>query len=270
MSIIYLPHFNPSIFEIGFISIRYYSLAYIIGILLAMFFINNENKKSNFMPKEAQEDWLIWAVLSIILGGRIGYVLFYNFQYFINHPLEILAVWQGGMSFHGGLIGSLIGLYLFCKKYNVDIYKIGDNIAIIAPIGIFLGRLANFINLELYGRPTNENYGFVFPNDPLQIPRHPSQLYEAFLEGLLIFIILFTLDKTTKIKNIKGVISGIFMVLYALARLIVENFREPDLHIGEFEILSLNITLGQILSAPILIFGIWLLTKAVKSNKLGN
>ena len=203
--IITLPIFNPNLIEIGPIAVRWYSLAYIAGILSAMFFLNYENKKRKFMNEAAQENFLIWAVLSIMLGGRLGYVLFYNFGYFIHNPLEIFAVWQGGMSFHGGLLGSILGLYLFCRKYKIEFWQIADLLAISAPLGIFFGRMANFINLELYGRPTEGNFGFIFPTDPLLLPRHPSQLYEGIFEGLFITIILFLLAKYTKIQDKRGV-----------------------------------------------------------------
>lgn len=259
MSIIYLPAFNPSLVEIGPVAIRYYSLAYIFGILIALFFINSENKKHHFMSLKAQDDWLIWAVLSIILGGRLGYVLFYNPLYFLHHPLEILAIWQGGMSFHGGLLGSILGLFLFCRVYRINFLQIADVIAVIAPVGIFLGRMANFINLELYGRPTNGDFGFIFPSDPLQLPRHPSQLYEGFLEGLLTFIILLCLMKFTKIQEKRGFLSGLFLILYGFWRILIENFREPDAQIG---FLFQNVTMGQILSFPLILLGFWVIFKA--------
>ncbi len=257
--IIQLPVFDPNIISIGPIALRWYSLAYIAGILAAMFFINHENKKEQFMSEKAQENWLLWAVLSIIIGGRLGYVLFYNFGYFINHPLEILAVWQGGMSFHGGLLGSIIGLYLFCRKYKINYLQIADLLAIIAPLGIFFGRLANFINLELYGRPTAGDFGFIFPTDPLMLPRHPSQLYEGIFEGLLVTIILLLLAKHTKIKQKKGALSGLFLILYGLARIVIENFREPDAHLGEFDLIITSVTMGQILCLPIVALGAFLM-----------
>lgn len=255
MSIIYLPEFNPNLIEIGPLAIRWYSLAYIFGIVIAMIFINKQNAKRHFMSQKAQDDWLMWAVLSIILGGRLGYVLFYNLPYFVQNPLEILAIWQGGMSFHGGLLGSIMGLYLFCRVRKVNFLEIADIIAIIAPVGIFLGRMANFINLELYGRPTNGDFGFVFPSDPLLLARHPSQLYEGICEGLLTFVILFILAKFTKIQEKRGVLSGLFLILYGFWRILIENFREPDAQIG---FLFQYITMGQILSVPLIFLGFWL------------
>lgn len=268
MSIIYVPEFNPNLIEIGPIAIRYYSLAYILGILVAMFFISAQNKKHQFMSAKAEENWLVFAVLSIILGGRLGYVLFYNLDYFLYHPLEIFAIWQGGMSFHGGLLGSIFGLWLFTKIYKIEFLKIADIIAIIAPIGIFLGRMANFINLELYGRPTNSDFGFIFPSDPLLVPRYPSQLFEGLSEGLLVFIILFSLAKFTKIQEKKGFLSGLFLILYGFFRILTENFREPDQWLGEFDFIFFNLTMGQILSWPLIIFGLIVILKSLKKSKL--
>lgn len=252
MQIIHLPVFDPIALQLGPLAIRWYSLAYIFGIVIAMLFINNQNKKQKFMSQEAQDDWLMWAVLSIIIGGRLGYVLFYNIGYFLSNPLEILAIWQGGMSFHGGLLGSILGLWLFCRKHKVNFLQIGDIIAIIAPIGIFLGRMANFINLELYGRPTNDNFGMIFPTDPLQLPRYPSQLFEGVFEGLFIFIVLFALSKFTKIQQRRGALSGLFLILYGIGRIAIENFREPDAQIG---FIFQNVTMGQILSLPLILLG---------------
>ncbi|HLD77257.1 MAG TPA: prolipoprotein diacylglyceryl transferase [Rickettsiales bacterium] len=254
--IIYLPIFNPVALQIGPLAVRWYSLAYIAGILAAMFFINHQNKKHNFMSQKAQDDWLMWAVFSIILGGRLGYVLFYNIQYFLSNPLEIFAIWQGGMSFHGGLLGSILGLWLFCRTHKVNFLQIADIIAIIAPLGIFFGRMANFINLELYGRPTNGDFGMIFPSDPLGLPRHPSQLYEGFFEGLFICILLLLLSKFTKIQNRRGALSALFLILYGFSRIIIENFREPDAHIG---FIFQYITMGQILSLPLILLGLTML-----------
>jgi phosphatidylglycerol:prolipoprotein diacylglycerol transferase len=261
--IIHLPTFNPNLFEIGPIAIRYYSLAYILGILSAVFFVNWQNKKHNFMSKKAEDDFLMWAVLSIILGGRLGYVLFYNFGYFLHHPLEIFAVWQGGMSFHGGLLGSIFGLWLFCRVHKINFLQIADILCVVAPIGIFLGRVANFINLELYGRPTNGDFGFIFPSDPLLLPRHASQLYEGLSEGLLTFIILFCLMQFSKIQDKKGALSGIFLILYGISRILVENFREPDIQLGLF---FNTVTMGQILSLPLFALGFWLVFRGKNQN----
>jgi phosphatidylglycerol---prolipoprotein diacylglyceryl transferase len=256
-----LPHFNPNIIEFGSLAIRWYSLAYIAGILLAFAFVKYFNR--NKLSKEALDDWLFWAVLGVVLGGRLGYVLFYNFGFYIHHPFQILAVWQGGMSFHGGLFGAVVAMFLFAKKYKINFLELMDTLAIAAPIGLFFGRVANFINLELYGRVTGSNFGVIFPNAG-DLPRHPSQLYEASLEGLLLFIILFSLAKFTKIREKTGVLSGLFLILYSLARAFIEQFREPDEQIGL--LFNHNITMGQVLSIPMIIVGIVVIIIAVKKK----
>jgi phosphatidylglycerol:prolipoprotein diacylglycerol transferase len=197
---------------------------------------------------------MTYIILGIIIGGRLGYTVFYNPTYYLSHPLEILFTWQGGMSFHGGLIGAIIAIYLLCNKHKAIFFNIMDLIACAAPIGIFLGRIANFINGELYGRITDAPWGIVFP-DGGNLPRHPSQLYEAFGEGLITFIILNIAAHKTKVLAKPGLISGIFLLLYSIARIIVENFREPDTHIG---FITGGLTLGQLLSSIMLICGIYI------------
>lgn len=256
--LITLPELDPVVFAIGPIAIRWYSLAYIIGILFALFFLKKANEKNEIMSQKAYDDWLTWAVLSVLLGGRIGYVLFYNPFYFLTHPLEILAFWHGGMSFHGGLIGVILGMFLFCRKYKISFFKLMDVLAVATPVGLLFGRISNFINMELYGRITEGNYGVIFPNGG-DLPRHPSQLYEAGLEGLLSFLILISLYKFTNLKNRIGCLSGLFLALYGSFRIIIENFREPDSQIG---FLFANITMGQFLSLPIIIFGLLIIFKS--------
>jgi phosphatidylglycerol:prolipoprotein diacylglycerol transferase len=204
------------------------------------------------MSEKALDDWIMWAVLGIIIGGRLGYVLFYNFGYYISNPYQILAIWTGGMSFHGGLLGAIVSMFWFCKKYKIDFLKLTDILAVAAPIGLFFGRIANFINMELYGRVTTSKFGVIFPNAG-SLPRHPSQLYEAFLEGLLSFVILVLLVKFTKVQDKKGLLSGLFLILYASSRIIVERFREPDEHIG---FIFSYVTMGQILSLPLIVVGL--------------
>jgi phosphatidylglycerol:prolipoprotein diacylglycerol transferase len=256
--LIILPDLDPVAFNLGPIAVRWYSIAYILGILFALFFLKKCNQKDKIMSQQAYDDWLMWAVLSVLLGGRVGYVLFYNPIYFISHPLEILAFWHGGMSFHGGLIGVIFGMFLFTQKYKIEFFKLTDILAVTAPVGLFFGRIANFINMELYGRVTNGDYGVIFPNAG-ELPRHPSQLYEAALEGLLSFLILISLYKFTKLKNKVGFLSGTFLVLYGSSRIIIENFREPDAQIG---FLFGNITMGQFLSFPIILFGLFIIFKS--------
>ena len=254
---IILPNIDPVALQLGPLAIRWYSLAYIAGILCAMFFLKKQNEQHKIMSAEAYENWLVWAVLSIILGGRVGYVLFYNFDYFLSDPLEIFALWHGGMSFHGGLIGVILGMWLFAKKYKIQFLRLMDVLAIIAPIGLFFGRLANFVNMELYGRVTGSSFGVIFPNAG-ELPRHPSQLYEATLEGLVLFTILFSLSRFTKIQKHVGALSGAFLIGYGISRIIIENFREPDQQIG---FLFADVTMGQVLSLPLILFGGFLMLR---------
>jgi phosphatidylglycerol:prolipoprotein diacylglycerol transferase len=256
---IHLPYLDPVMIKIAGFEIRYYSIAYIIGILAANFLIKEANQKEKFLSPKAYDEWMIWAVLSILIGGRLGYILFYGTNYF-DHPLEIFMIWHGGMSFHGGLAGIIFGMWLFCKKYQIKFFKLSDVLAMATPIGLFLGRIANFVNMELYGRITNSNYGFIFPNaGPL--PRHPSQLYEAFFEGIVIFIILFCLNKYSKLAKNTGFLSGAFLILYGSFRIIFENFREPDEQLG---FLLNYFTMGQLLSMPLIIAGILIVKKSIK------
>ena len=252
--IVTLPNIDPVAFSIFFIEVRWYSLAYIFGILFTFSWLNYCNKSQKFLSAKALDDWMVFAILSIILGGRVGYVLFYNSSYFLSNPLEILAFWHGGMSFHGGLFGAIFGMWFFAKKYKVNFWILCDNLAVSAPFGLLLGRIANFINLELYGRPTYKNFGVIFPNSD-GLPRHPSQLYEAGLEGLVLFVILITLYFKTNIKDYPKKLSGIFLAGYGISRFIVEYFREPDPQIG---FLFEFVTMGQILSFPLIIFGFFL------------
>jgi len=259
-----LPILDPIIFQIGPLAIRWYSLAYVIGIILAWFIIKYFNSKQRvFDEKKLSDDFFLYAVLSIILGGRIGYILFYNFLFYIENPLDIFKIWEGGMSFHGGLLGCITGLYLLCRKYKINYLAFLDLLAVAAPIGLFFGRIANFINMELYGRTTTSKIGIVFPNaGPL--PRYPSQLFEAFLEGLVLFCILFSLAKFTKIRNNKGALSGIFLIGYAISRFTIEFFREPDIQIG---FIANIFTLGQLLTIPVFIFGTYLIYKSLNNIK---
>lgn len=249
---IILPTLDPIIFSIGPLAIRWYSLAYITGILFTLFWLKKCNDKEKFLSAAAYDDWMIWAVLSVILGGRFGYVFFYNAEYFLHHPLQIFAFWQGGMSFHGGLLGSILGMWLFAKKYKVNYLQLTDVLAVAAPVGLFCGRLANFMNMELYGRVTGSNFGIIFPNAG-DLPRHPSQLYEALLEGVLSFVILLSVHHFSKHAKQQGFLSGLFLILYGSFRILIENFREPDEQIG---FLFAKITMGQILSLPLILIGI--------------
>jgi len=210
------------------------------------------------------EDLLFAGVLGVVLGGRIGYTLFYMPDFYLSHPLNIMKIWEGGMSFHGGLIGAIVAMGLFAKKHHIKFWQFADIIATSVPFGLCLGRIANFINLELYGRVTDSNFGFIFPNVD-NFPRHPSQLYEAFLEGVVLFaILLYCFFRTSLIKK-SGAISGIFLIGYAISRIIAELFREPDMQIGLF---FNAISMGQILSLPLLFTGIFLVFKTLFFHRI--
>lgn len=248
--------FNSVLISIGPISIRWYSLAYIFGILLGLYYgkylIRLFHRKLN-LSEENLDDYLIWAVVGIILGGRLGYVLFYNFLFYVENPLQILIIWNGGMSFHGGLAGIIISALIFSKKNNISFWSLTDLLACISPIGLFFGRIANFINAELVGKVSSHPWSVIFPlyDDK---PRHPSQLYEAFLEGLLLFYIMnFLIEKKTCKK---GQISIAFLIFYSCFRMIGEIFREPDQHLGY---LFLGLSMGTILSIITISIGIVIL-----------
>lgn len=259
------PDIDPVAFSIGVFSVRWYSLAYIVGFLGGIQYAKHLASLYHQRPitKEKIDDFMLWAVLGTILGGRLGYVLFYNLPYYLQHPLDALQIWQGGMSFHGGLLGVTCAIILFARKHRFNPLYLGDVIACAAPIGLFFGRIANFINGELFGRVTDMPWGIIFPNGG-GLPRHPSQLYEAGLEGLVLFIILSVAFRLDKLREKSGIILGLFLVLYALARFSVEFVREPDAHLG-FIIGSL--TMGQLLTLPMAIIGAGFITYAIRTAR---
>ena len=258
------PDIGPVAFEIGPFVIRWYALAYIVGLLLAWRYCRWLTRKP---PKQVEaiafDDFLLWATFGVIIGGRLGYVLFYKPAYFLWNPAEILIIWQGGMSFHGGLLGVIAAMYLFTKRHDIKFFALTDIVACAAPIGLLLGRIANFVNGELYGRPTDSAIGMVFPQDPTQLPRHPSQLYEAGLEGLVLLILLFVMVQASALTR-GGLLSGVFLAGYALSRIIVEFFREPDDHLG---FLFAGATMGQLLSLPMMLFGIGLAVWSLRQTR---
>ena len=253
------PSIDPVILSLGIFDIRWYSLAYIAGFIIGSIIIKYLNKKLlNILSNKQIDSFFIWSILGVIIGGRVGYVLFYQTSYLFTNPIYILKIWTGGMSFHGGLIGIIISMYLFCKKNNIQFFFLSDLVSIVAPIGLFFGRIANFINNELYGKITNFPFAMIYPEIDLQ-PRHPSQLYEAFLEGIILFVILLTYFNKTKSDPTIGKISGLFLILYGTFRILIEFLREPDSHIG----LIFNIaSMGQILSIPLIIMGVILFKKS--------
>lgn len=254
------PNINPVIISFGKLAISWYSLSYVVGILIAWFYANKIVSTFDINIKKTDlENFVTWAIIGIIIGGRLGHVLFYNPEKYLAHPIEVLKTYEGGMSFHGGFLGLVIASYLFCKKHKLKFLTFGDIMAIVSPIGLFLGRIANFINAEAYGVVTDVPWAVIFPNTEGS-PRHPSQLYEAFCEGFLAFIILSYV--TFKFKTIKkpGLNSGLFLIIYSTSRIILEIFREPDWNIGY---ILQYFTMGQILSLPMFFLGIFLLRKAV-------
>jgi len=262
----YTHNLEPVLLDFGIIVIRWYSLAYIFGIVFGWWFgkkiISHILKNTNLNFKLNDFDDLIsYLIISIIAGGRIGYVIFYNFEYYISNPLEIIKVWEGGMSFHGALIGIIIGTYLFSKKRGVPTFFMLDIIACVAPIGIFFGRIANFINAELIGKVTNVSWSVIFPLVDT-LPRHPSQLYEAMLEGIILFLILNILIFKKKYKI--GSSSCLFLIFYGIFRVISEIFREPDTQVGY--LLDL-FSMGTILSFFMIVSG-FVILRILKKNEI--
>ena len=249
------PDIDPIAFQIGPLAIRWYALAYVVGIVLGWRLAMRiaRRKGSPVRPVEV-DDLVVWVTLGIILGGRIGYILFYNFPEYMEDPLAALRIWEGGMSFHGGLLGVALAVMLFARNRAIPLFGLADVVAIVAPIGLFFGRIANFVNGELWGRATNVSWAMIFPSDEKQLPRHPSQLYEAFLEGIVLFIILMLLERRGIRRNM-GAMSGIFLIGYGIARITSEFFRQPDVQIG---FLAFGVTMGQILSIPMILIGVWM------------
>ena len=245
----FVNNLDPVAFEFLSFQIRWYSLAYIFGFLIGWFYIKNFLIK-DLREKTLVDDFITYLILGVIIGGRLGYVIFYNFFYYLSHPFEIFFIWQGGMSFHGGLLGVCLATYIFTQKYNLNFFRYTDLVSLVAPIGIFLGRVANFMNSELYGRETDFIFSVNF-NKVDNLFRHPSQLYESFFEGIVLFIILNFLWK--KFSEIPGVISSLFLIFYSLFRFIIEFTREPDAHLG---ILMNIFTYGQMLSIAFFISGV--------------
>lgn len=251
------PNFDPVAFSVWIFDVRWYALAYITGLVLAWIYCRWMTKLPPQRLKPIDfDDFLLWATLGVVLGGRLGYVLFYKPDYYLQNPLEVVFIWRGGMSFHGGLLGVLAAIGLFARRRGVSYFTLSDIVGAATPIGLCLGRIANFINGELYGRTTESAevpWAMVFPH-PMAGPiaRHPSQLYEALLEGLLLFLILYVLVRRGALER-TGLVSGVFMIGYGLARIVAEFFREPD----EFlDFVLPGTTMGQVLSFPMILVGV--------------
>ena len=260
------PDIDPIAFEIGQLKVRWYGLSYAAGIVLGIVLGKLRAKSPNAPITEAQViDLVLFIAVGAILGGRLGYTIFYNFSSFATNPLYIFKIWEGGMSFHGGLLGAIVGLWLFGRRMKIPFLIVADFISPAGAVGLFFGRIANFINQELWGRPTDVSWAIVFPHDPLQLARHPSQLYEAALEGLVLFAILWLYS--AKPRPV-GRVSGLFVFWYGVFRFVVEFFREPDAELGF--VIADWMTMGQILSLPLIALGIILYVFADKISSATN
>lgn len=251
------PEIDPIAIQLGPLAIRWYALAYIIGLLLAWRVLARQTRATDAPFTSSQLDQLLnLSLLGIILGGRLGYVLAYNPVYFLSHPLDILKIWEGGMSFHGGFVGVILAVLYVSKRYNLSLLAVADRVASVAPIGLFTGRLANFINGELYGRVTDLPVGMIFPHGGPD-PRHPSQLYEALFEGLVLLLCMWLFARRGA-YHWPGFLTGLFLFGYGLSRWMIEYVREPDSHIGFlFEIGHTGVTMGQLLCVPMIAIGLY-------------
>ena len=259
------PAFKPVIVEIGPFAIRWYALAYIAGILLGWVYaraiIRSDRLWGGRAPLTTRDfdDFILWVTLGIILGGRTGYVLFYNLPHFATHPLEIIQLWKGGMSFHGGFLGCVAAVILFARRRGIPMLSLGDITCAVGPIGLLLGRLANFVNGELWGRPADVPWAMIFPTGG-PVPRHPSQLYEAALEGVVLFTVLAVVIRTGALRR-PGLVIGVFALCYGLARSVGELFREPDPQLG---FLWGGLTMGMLLSVPMMLAGVVFIAHALR------
>lgn len=262
------PAIDPIALEFGPLVVRWYALAYVAGILIGWWYTRRLVATARLWGGVGRpaglelDDFILWATLGIVLGGRIGYVVFYNPAYYLAHPAEVVMVWKGGMAFHGGLLGSIAAIVLYARGRGFSFLTLLDLFSSAAPIGLLFGRLANFVNAELWGRPSDVAWAMVFPTaGPLA--RHPSQLYEAGLEGIVLFLLLAALVWGAGLLRRPGVVAGVFAIGYGLARIVVEFFREPDAQIGY---LAGGVTMGQILSLPLVAAGLWLAVWALRRS----
>jgi len=261
MPVLLFPAFNPVIVQLGPFGIRWYALAYIVGLVLGWRIMRRLVAWPPVVATALQvDDFLTWATLGVVLGGRLGYVLFYQPGVYFTHPAMILQVWEGGMSFHGGMLGVATALIIYCYRNGIPLLGFADRIAVVAPIGLLLGRIANFINGELWGRPAPDwlPWAMIFPTGG-PVPRHPSQIYEALLEGVTLFVVMLLLARSERLRSRFGWLTGAFLVGYGIARITGECFREPDAFLG---FLPFGTTMGQVLCIPMLIAGAWLIWRA--------
>jgi phosphatidylglycerol---prolipoprotein diacylglyceryl transferase len=253
------PMIDPVAIAIGPFAVRWYALAYIAGIVLGWWLARRHLAlRPAIGTREHADDFVTWVTLGIILGGRLGYVLFYRPGHYLFHPWEIAFVWQGGMAFHGGVLGVIVATLWFCRRNALDPFAFGDRVVPVIPIGLLLGRLANFINGELWGRASDAPWAMVFPTGGPE-PRHPSQLYQAFLEGAVLFALLQWAVRQERFRARPGFVTGLFLLGYGVARIIGEFFRQPDAHLG---FLLGAVTMGQLLSVPMIVAGVWMMRRA--------
>ena len=255
---------NPSLIDIGPIKIQYYAITWLLSaVLIYLFLRDSKIVKEIGLDKDEVNDmvFLYGLFIGAMCGGRIGYMLFYGTNQLINDPLSLFYIWQGGLSFHGGLLGVIVSLIVFCKKKNIEFLRLMDGVALAMPIGLGLVRIGNFLNGELFGKATNGEWGFIFPTDPFGVLRHPSQLYESFAEGIILFLILLYISKRT---GIKGMVCSSFLIFYGSIRFIIEFYRQPDAHIGYVAFDS--ISMGQLLCIPMIIIGFFILIYSRKNS----
>ena len=284
--VIAYPSIDPIALEIGPLVIRWYALAYVTGLVFGWWYIRRivdrrarasmsdvaalpedmpekertaRIRRAGILTKQDVDDAVFWVTLGVILGGRLGYVFFYKPLYFLNNPEEIVQIWSGGMSFHGGLLGVAFAMFVFARVRKLSILSVGDLAACATPIGLGLGRLANFINGELWGRTTDVSWAMIFPSDPTRLPRHPSQIYEALLEGLVLFTLVWVVRTRFRGLDRPGELAGWFLAGYGVARFTVEFVRQPDAHLG---LLWFDLSMGQLLSTPLILFGAFLIWRA--------
>ena len=261
LPVLLFPQFDPVLLRLGPLAIRWYALAYIGGLLLGWRLLRGLVAARPAVASALQaDDFLTWATLGIVLGGRLGYVLFYQPLHYLQHPLGIFAVWQGGMSFHGGALGMAIAIVVFARRNRIPLLGLADRVAVCTPIGLGLGRIANFINGELWGRPAPDwlPWAMIFPNGG-PVPRHPSQIYQALMEGLILFVLMILCARQEPIRRRFGCLTGIFLIGYAVARSTGEMFREPDSFLG---FLWFGATMGQLLCIPMFLAGVWLIARS--------
>lgn len=256
------PHFDPILVRFGPFAIHYYALAYITALVLGWRLMRRLVREEPAVATHEQvDDFLAWATLGVVLGGRIGYILFYQPVYFLDHLSRTYAVWDGGMSFHGGMLGVAVAILVFCKRNGIDPWKFADRVAVPVPIGLFLGRIANFVNGELWGRPAPAWFPFrmIYPESGSDVPRYPSELIEATLEGIVLFLVLFIASRNERIRRQPGYLGGMFVMGYGIARTTAECFRQPDWFLGY---LMFGLTMGQLLSIPMILIGATMIWRA--------